>query len=87
MDGVVTTSDEKRLPHLMERLQEVLIMIHETALFKGDPFAYISIWARVQAQQELKQSSERFNKNMAKIALPLHKTSANRPNKSDVQIR
>ena len=52
MDGVVTTSDEKRLPHLMERLQEVLIMIHETALFKGDPFAYISIWARVQTQQE-----------------------------------
>ena len=77
----------KRLLHLMKQLQDVLIMIHETVPFKGDLFPYISIWARVQAQQELKQLSERFNKNMARIALPLHKTSANRNNKSDVQIR
>ena len=52
MDGVVTTSDEKRLPHLMEGLQEVPLMIHEAALLKGDPFPYIRIWARVQTQQE-----------------------------------
>ena len=42
----------KKLLHLMEGLQEVPILIHSTAPFKGDPFPYISIWARVQTQQE-----------------------------------